>query len=305
MGLAGVVLCTVLSSAIEAKERGAVWRQTTGFATETVFLRRGAAPLIPADDMPSLTAGDLIRTRPFLHVEPASMTAFTRSGTGDTIEIYPGSVLALVGDAVRLDLGRMRLIASGGTGLSVDIRRGIVEIPEGELVLETDPTGDVTLALRRGTGWIKMEDRAVRKLTPGKQYNIPKYGTMGKPVETGRIWDGPPAFWKMPQPPPRPADDDESDETTASGTGELASETVNLATGTDTLAPQAGEFTEGTNGIGSGTSSPASGPAWIARDGGSGASSHTDEAADIPNRGTASDTMLPAPVPVEQPVSGE
>lgn len=224
----GICLFVVLlglpsAEILEAKEEKPFWKQISGNATETVFLRRVQGPVICTDDMPSLSAGDLLRTRPFLHTDLASMTLFTRDGTGDSMEIYPGSIIAIDGDAVRLDLGRMRLVASGGAGLTVDLRRGILEMPEGELLIETDPKRNVTLAFRRGTGWIKMEDRTIRKLASGKQYNIPKYGNSGKPVEITRMWSKPPEFWIMPKPPMPPTVAD-NEEDAASDTSEIASE---------------------------------------------------------------------------------
>ncbi|HOT26725.1 MAG TPA: hypothetical protein PLU72_00965 [Candidatus Ozemobacteraceae bacterium] len=289
-----LVLLSPLSGNLEAKETGPVWRQISGVATETVFLRRGNGSIRIPDGMPTLAAGDLVRTRPFLHTELASMTEFVRAGAGDKLELYPGSVLALGRNALRLDLGRMRLVASGGVGLSVDIRRGVVEMPDGELLLETSPAGDVTLALRRGTGWIKMDDRTIGKLSPGKQYYIPKYGTPEKPVDAGRMWEAPPVFWRMPQPPapsrPDVPDEDETASETddlASGTEVPASDTGDLATRTDDLAP-----------VASPTADPAS------------------TEGDVPPlaTGATQDVTVPSAAhpgaavvstPVEQPVSGE
>lgn len=241
LGLLGFFVS--LSGNLDARETGPVWRQNSGVATETVFLRHGVEAFRFSDGMPALMTGDLIRTRPFLHTEPASMTEFVRPGSGDRMELYPGSVLAIGRNTLRLDLGRMKLVASGGAGLSVDIRRGILEMPEGELLLETAPTGDVTLALRRGTGWIKMDDRAIRKLSPGKQYYIPKYGTPEKPVETGRMWNAPPVFWQMPQPPAPPSPDVPNAEeyATASDSNGLASETERPASGIEDLATRTGD----------------------------------------------------------------
>lgn len=230
MGLATALLGCFLAVAADAKQVKPLWKQISGVASETVFLRRGPGPLMPVAGMPTMTSGDLLHTRPFLHTEHASMTIFVRNGTGDSMELYPGSVLALDGDAVRLDLGRLKLIASGGAGLMVDIRRGVVELPEGELLIETDPKGGVTLALRRGTGWIKMDDRMIRKLSPGKQYTIPKYGIPGKPTEVAQMWKRPPGFWIMPQPPEPPpvvySDADVASDTDAPAIASDASEAV-------------------------------------------------------------------------------
>ncbi len=311
-GLALLVLVSPLSGILEAEDAGPVWRQISGVATETVFFRRGNRTVRIPDGMPTLAAGDLVRTRPFLHTEPASMTEFVRHGSGDRMELYPGSVLALGRNTLRLDLGRMRLVASDGAGLSVDIRRGIVEMPDGELLLETTPAGDVTLALRRGTGWIKMDDRTIRKLSPGKQYYIPKYGTPEKPVEAGRMWNAPPIFWQMPQPPapPRPDVPNAEGDATASGSDDLASGTKRLASETEDLASHTGNI--------------ASAPADAAS-----ATELTTSAGDTPPlaTGAAQDVTVPAvasaaghpgaaavmggpdaavaTAPVEQPVPGE
>jgi len=291
MGLALLGLFPPLSGYLEAKDAGPLWRQISGVATETVFLRRGNGVLRIADDMPVLSAGDLVRTKPFLHTEMASMTEFVGPGSGDRLDLYPGSVLALGRNTLRLDLGRMRLVASGGVGLSVDIRRGIVEMPDGELLLETTPAGDVMLALRRGTGWIKMDDRTIRKLSPGKQYYIPKYGNPEKPVEAGRMWNAPPAFWQMPQPPvpPRPDAPEAEGDATASGSDELASGTERVASDTDDLATRMDDIASAATDAASTTEL-------------------TQPEVDLPTLASGPDVLpvgIPLPSSVEQPIPGE
>lgn len=312
-GLALLVLLSPLSGFLEAGEAGPVWRQISGVATETVFLRRGNGAFRISDGMPVLSAGDLVRTRPFLHTEPASMTEFVGAGSGDRMELYPGSVLALGGNTLRLDLGRMRLVASGGAGLSVDIRRGIVEMPDGELLLETTPAGDVTLALRRGTGWIKMDDRTIRKLSPGKQYYIPKYGTPEKPVEAGRMWNAPPVFWQMPQSPapPRPDVPDAEEEATASGSDDLASGTERSALDSDDLATQTGDTPPVATGVAQDVTVPAvastAGQPGAAVDPGKAipAAGAGEQPAGVPLPASGSSDAVAASATVEQPVSGE
>ncbi|HEY9070391.1 MAG TPA: hypothetical protein VIV61_09030 [Candidatus Ozemobacteraceae bacterium] len=217
----------------------------SGVATETVFLRQAPGlhlprELRPADAAartdpasvawPVLAPGDLIRTRPFLHTQIASMAVFIASGTGNRLELYPGSVLALDRQILRLDLGRMRLIATSGAPLVADLRRGILELPAGDALIEVDPRGNTKLVLERGTAWLKLADRSIRRLMPGKQFDIPRYGTIGKPAEAGRAWEQPPEFWTM----PRPA------ELRSTAPDEAASETADAASDTGDIAAEAG-----------------------------------------------------------------
>jgi len=213
------------------------WKQISDTATETIFLRRSARAVFADGDHPVLAAGDLIRTRPFLHRETASMTLFTHGGTGDTLELYPGSILAIDEKMIRLDLGRMRLVASGSPGLVVDMRRAIFELTAGEALIETDPRGNTRLALGRGTGWVKLADRRVVPLAPGKQIDIPRYGIMGQLSEAGHSWKTPPEFWLMPRPAETKAPETGSDEVeTASEASLVASDTLQIASGSSGIA---------------------------------------------------------------------
>ncbi|HNW36664.1 MAG TPA: hypothetical protein PKM25_17125 [Candidatus Ozemobacteraceae bacterium] len=246
----GLLICGVVLAAVLVNGSGAcasghgkqknLWKQRSGVATETIFLRRTVRPLFSEEDLPVLSAGDLIRTRPFLHLETASMTLFVREGASDTLELYPGSILAVEKKSVRLDLGRLRLVASGSPGLVLDLRRAMLELPAGEALAEVDPRGNVRLALERGSGWVKLADRRIIMLAPGKQIEIPRYGTPGQPSETGHIWNTPPEFWLMPRPAAEVPSETVSEETeTASDASLIASNTVQTASGSDTASATA------------------------------------------------------------------
>ncbi|HOY68136.1 MAG TPA: hypothetical protein PLP29_14730 [Candidatus Ozemobacteraceae bacterium] len=264
---AAAVLALLLVSAIPGLAAQPFWIQQNGVATETVFLRQAPGlhleRNLPATDgtasaaWPVLAPGDLIRTRPFLHTGIASMTLFIASGTGNRLELYPGSVLALDNRTLRLDLGRMRLIATSGAPLIADLRRGILELPAGEALIEVDPRGNTKLTLDRGTAWLKLSDRSIRRLSPGKQFDIPRYGTVGKPTEAGRLWGLPPEFWTMPRPAEvRPPIPDEA----AFEAAEPASDTGDIASEGEQAASEAVDVTNASPGASDTVPLPASGP---------------------------------------------
>ncbi len=165
------------------------------------ILRRDRKAYLPMERGDAIPEGAIVRFRPDGVPPEASAAVLIGGGGAVTLEIHRGAVLRHGAGEWRPLLGRFRVsVASSSTSGPASLAlpaappfgarfpRARFELQTGEALFEVDGQGNGSVALRKGIGWIKTDTRAIIRLDPGKQLDLPRWGTPGRPRDFDARW---------------------------------------------------------------------------------------------------------------------
>ncbi len=170
---------------------GWAMRSVPGAMVEILLPRyQSYRPLSPGDSIPE---GALVRYRPDGVAADASAAVLIDGPEVVALEMHRGAVLRRgKGEWVPL-LGRFKVTmvpptASGTPSPASDdsslfrarFPRGRFELQIGEALFEIDGRGNGAVVLQKGQGWVKTDNRAIIRLEPGQQLDLPRWGSFGR-----------------------------------------------------------------------------------------------------------------------------
>lgn len=152
----------------------------------------------------------IIRFRPDIAAQEASAAILIGRDGLASLAIHKGAVIRRGIDEWRPILGRFQLNLSAqnitwaksaanlnlqpilyNSPIAVRFPRARFELQAGEAFFEIDGEGNASIALRKGNGWVKTENRKIIRLLPGKQLDLPRWGDIKSPKDLDSRWNEP------------------------------------------------------------------------------------------------------------------
>ncbi len=119
----------------------------------------------------------------------ATPSAILLPPNGTTLTFFPGAVFQLRQRRIDPKLGRYHLVLPQIADFEIVFPSGAVfYLTSGEAFFELDAQGEGTVAVPRGSGWLKDIGRKTQKLSAGKQIGISRIGVLTRMREIDSRW---------------------------------------------------------------------------------------------------------------------
>jgi len=119
----------------------------------------------------------------------ATPAAILLPPNGTPLSFHPGAVFQLSSRRLSVRLGRYHLVLPRVSDFEILFPSGaIFHLNAGEVFFELDAQGEGTIAIPRGSGWLKDVARKTQKLGAGKQITIAATGVLARPREIDSRW---------------------------------------------------------------------------------------------------------------------